>query len=43
MMELWVIFEVMGSGIFFFFFFEGRVNSGYDDKHRIEMIWRKRK
>ena len=42
MMELWVIFEVMGSGIFFFFF-EGRVNSGYDDKHRIEMIWRKRK
>lgn len=42
MMELWVIMKVMGSGIFFFFS-EGGVNSGYDDKHRIEMMWRKRK
>lgn len=41
MIELWVIMKVMGSGIFFFP--EGGVNSGYDDKHRIEMMWRKRK
>ena len=35
-MELWVITKVMGSGIFFFL-------RGYDDKHRIDMMWRKRK